>query len=110
MARGIVTSWLGGPGDILMPEPFFSVCIPQYGRTDFLLEAIATLSSQQFRDFEVCISDDRSPDGRQEEIIAALKGGGLSYKFEVQKENRRYDANLRTAISLAGGRYCFLLG
>jgi glycosyltransferase involved in cell wall biosynthesis len=103
-------SWKPIREDALMPEPFFSVCIPQYGRTDFLLEAIATLSRQQFRDFEVCISDDKSPDGRQEEIVAALESTGLSYRFEVQKENRRYDANLRTAIGLAGGRYCFLLG
>jgi glycosyltransferase involved in cell wall biosynthesis len=93
-----------------MPEPFFSVCIPQYGRTDFLLEAIATISRQQFRDFEVCISDDKSPDGRQEEIIAALESGDLAYRFEVQKENRRYDGNLRTAIGFATGTYCFLLG
>jgi hypothetical protein len=100
----------GAIGDILMPEPFFSVCIPQYGRTDFLLVAIASLSRQQFRDFEICISDDRSPDGRQEEITAALASAGLGYRFEVQKKNRRYDANLRTAIGLAGGRYCFLLG
>lgn len=93
-----------------MAEPFFSICIPQYNRTDFLLEALRTLASQRFRDFQVCISDDRSPDGRQEEIIAALKRSGVSYKFQIQKENRRYDGNLRGAIGLAEGRYCFLLG
>ena len=93
-----------------MAEPFFSICIPQYGRTDFLLEALRTVASQRFRDFQVCISDDRSPDGRQEEIVAALKCSGVSYKFRIQEENRRYDANLRDAIGLADGRYCFLLG
>ena len=93
-----------------MAEPFFSICIPQYGRTDFLLEALRTVASQRFRDFEVCISDDHSPDGRQEEIIEALKCSGVAYKFQIQQENRRYDGNLRGAIDLADGRYCFLLG
>jgi glycosyltransferase involved in cell wall biosynthesis len=93
-----------------MAEPFFSICIPQHNRTDFLLEALRTVASQRFRDFQVCISDDHSPDGRQEEIVAALKCSGVSYKFHIQEENRRYDGNLRGAIGLADGRYCFLLG
>jgi glycosyltransferase involved in cell wall biosynthesis len=93
-----------------MIEPFFSVCIPQYCRTDFLLKSLAMLSRQRFRDFEVCISDDNSPDGRQEEIIAVLKCSELAYKFQIQKTNRRYDGNLRAAIALAEGKFCFLLG
>jgi glycosyltransferase involved in cell wall biosynthesis len=93
-----------------MIEPFFSICIPQHNRTDFLLEALRTVASQRFRDFQVCISDDHSSDGRQEEIVAALKCSGVSYKFHVQEKNRRYDGNLRGAIGLADGRYCFLLG
>jgi glycosyltransferase involved in cell wall biosynthesis len=90
--------------------PFFSICIPQHERTDFLLEAIASLAVQKFRSFELCISDDNSQDGRQREIIAAMDRAGLPYKFEIQAKNRRYDGNLRTAISLARGKYCFLLG
>ncbi len=93
-----------------MIEPYFSVCIPQYGRTDFLLKAIESLSIQWFRDFEICISDDNSPDGRQSEIIAALQLNGFQFNFYVQAKNCRYDANLRTAISLARGKYCVLLG
>jgi hypothetical protein len=91
-------------------EPFFSVCIPQYCRTDFLLAALATLSCQRFRDFEICISDDNSPDHRQEEILGALQSSGLAYKFHIQKANLRYDGNLRAAIGLAAGTYCLLLG
>ena len=90
--------------------PFFSVCIPQHDRTDFLLRAIASLAGQGFRDFEICISDDNSQDGRQQEVEAALAASGLAYKFKRRETNGRYDANLRTAIALAEGRYCFLLG
>jgi glycosyltransferase involved in cell wall biosynthesis len=93
-----------------MVKPFFSVCIPQYCRTDFILKAISDLSTQRFCDFEVCISDDNSPDDRQEEIIAALKDSGLTYNFKRQQKNLRYDGNLRAAIGLANGSYCLLLG
>jgi glycosyltransferase involved in cell wall biosynthesis len=91
-------------------ELFFSICIPQYNRTSFLLESLKVLKDQTFRDFEVCISDDRSPDGRQKEIMDYLEASGLEYRFIIQERNLRYDGNLRASIALAQGRYCFLLG
>ena len=50
-----------------LENPTFSICIPQYNRTSFLLEALKTLNEQDFKDFEVCISDDCSTDGRESE-------------------------------------------
>jgi hypothetical protein len=91
-------------------EPYFSICIPQYARTDFLLVALDSLARQSFRDFEICIADDCSPDGRQGEIEAWLKASGIPHVFRRNLRNLRYDGNLRTAIGLARGRYCFLLG
>lgn len=93
-----------------MNQPFFSICIPQYNRTSFLIEACRRLRTQTFDDFEVCISDDRSTDGREEELKAALDGLGLRYTYDGQEKNSRYDANLRSAIGLASGRYCILMG
>jgi hypothetical protein len=92
------------------PAPFFSICIPQYNRTDHLLVAIRTLSVQSYKDIEVCISDDVSPEGRHEEIIACLELSGLDYAYRINAHNLRYDGNLRSAMSLARGRYCFLHG
>jgi hypothetical protein len=91
-------------------RPYFSICIPQYNRTSFLLEALRSLATQTLRDFEVCISDDRSTDGRQPEIIAFLESSGVSFVHGVQPSNTGYDGNLRSAISLARGRYCLLMG
>ena len=90
--------------------PFFSICIPQYNRTSFLIEACKSLLCQTFTDFEVCISDDCSTDGRESELLAFLEQSGLSFVYHRQNHNTRYDGNLRSAISLARGRYCFLLG
>lgn len=94
----------------LIERPFFSVCIPQYNRTSFLLEALRSLAAQSFRDFEVCISDDCSTDHRENEIIDFLKTSGLSYVVQRRESNGRYDKNLRSAIALSRGVYCFLLG
>jgi glycosyltransferase involved in cell wall biosynthesis len=91
-------------------NPFFSICIPQYDRTSFLIEALRVLSLQTFKDFEVCISDDRSPDGRQSDVEQALRDFGLRYAYYRQPKNLRYDGNLRGAIELASGQYCILMG
>jgi glycosyltransferase involved in cell wall biosynthesis len=89
---------------------FFSICIPQYNRTSFLIEALRTINGQTFRDFEVCIADDRSTDGRSHEIIEYLQESGLSFVYQQNAENLRYDGNLRAAIGLASGVYCLLMG
>jgi glycosyltransferase involved in cell wall biosynthesis len=90
--------------------PFFSICIPQYNRSSYLLQALQRLCGQSFRDFEICIADDRSPDGRQQEIVDFLSASGMRFRFVSNTRNLRYDGNLRAAIALSSGRYCLLMG
>lgn len=94
----------------LVDEPFFSICIPQYNRTLFLIEACKTLAEQTFKNFEVCISDDCSTDGKEEQLLEYLRQSGLSFVYHRQEHNLKYDGNLRASIGLSQGRYCFLLG
>ena len=94
----------------LVQRPVFSICIPQHNRTSFLIEACKSLQSQTFTDFEICISDDCSTDGREAELLAFLDGSGCSFVYRCQLSNLRYDANLRASIALARGEYVFLLG
>lgn len=91
-------------------NPFFSICIPQYNRTSFLIEACKVLAQQTFKDFEVCISDDISTDGREQDLIDYLQQSGLSFIYKKQAKNQRYDGNIRASIALARGKYCFLHG
>jgi hypothetical protein len=100
----------GDSPDRAKSPPFFSVCVPQYNRTSFLVEAISALGRQTFRDFEICISDDRSTDGREEEVVEALRATGLPFVYKKQEINQRYDGNLRAAIDMSRGQYCYLLG
>lgn len=90
--------------------PQYSVCIPQHNRTSFVIEVCRSLAAQQFRDFELCISDDCSTDGRQQDLLDYLETSGLSFVYRRLERNGRYDVNLRSAIELASGEYCFLLG
>jgi len=90
--------------------PSFSICIPQFNRTSFLIEACKSLCAQTFKHFEVCISDDCSTDGREAELLEFLRGSGLTFVYQRLDRNSRYDANLRNSIALGGGEFCFLLG
>ena len=91
-----------------MSAPFFSICVPQHNRTSFLVEAVRAIARQQFRDCEVCISDDCSTDGREHEVRAALEASGLAFRFDRRPTNGRYDKNLRSAMDLATGEYLVL--
>lgn len=93
-----------------MSELYFSICIPQYNRTAHLLQALEALRTQSFRAFEVCISDDNSNDGREQELCAWLESSGLSFRYVRQAQSLRYDGNLRASIALASGEYCLLMG
>ena len=94
----------------LIANPFFSICIPQYNRISFLIEACRSLIDQTFKNFEVCISDDCSTDGREKELLEFLEKSNLSFVYHKQEQNKKYDGNLRSSIELAKGKYCFLLG
>lgn len=90
--------------------PLFSICIPHYNRTSFLLKVCESLAAQSFREFELCLSDDGSTDGREGELLASLQRSALPHTYVRQPRTLRYDGNLRAAIALARGRYCLLLG
>lgn len=90
--------------------PFFSICIPQYNRTSFLLYGLERVQAQTLRGVEVCISDDCSTDGRADELLHYLDASGLAYAYVRQARNLRYDANLRSAIGLAQGQFVWLMG
>lgn len=90
--------------------PFFSIAIPHYSRGAHLLEQLRQLGSQTFRDFEVCISEDPSENGRGEDVVALLQTQSIAHAYVRNPRALRYDANLRSAISLCEGRYCLLMG
>ena len=76
--------------------PYFSICIPQYNRTRFLLEALQSIADQSFRDFELCISDGGSTDGGRPDIENALKQLGVPYEdIQVQDAVKDLEAQAK---------------
>lgn len=90
--------------------PLFSICVPQYERTDHFIAALRTFAAQRFRDFEVVVSDGGSGDGGTDRVRSEIERLGLRHVFSVSPERLRYDANLRRAIGLSSGRWCLLMG
>ena len=90
--------------------PYFSICIPQFNRTEFLIAACHSYAEQTFRDFEICISDDCSTDGMSERLREFLSTSGMRYVYSRTTSNLRYDGNLRAAIGLSAGKYLLLMG
>src|SRR2546422_703421 len=93
-----------------LASPFFSVCVPQHNRTSFFLKCLESFRTQTLQDFELCISDGASTDGRSQEILGVLSAWGFSFCFARHEHNLQYDPNLRSSVSLAQGRYCLLFG
>jgi glycosyltransferase involved in cell wall biosynthesis len=91
-------------------RPYFSICIPQYNRTDFLIKALSTFKKQEFKDFEVCIYDDNSNDNGMDKVLTYLENSNMNYSYYRSKNNGRYDVSLRGAIDLSKGKYTLLMG
>ena len=90
----------------------FSVCIPAYNRAKHLPDLLESILVQDFRDFDVVICEDRSPERRQ---IAAIvreyqsRYPGVLLHFE-NETNFGYDGNIRNLVRRASGRFCFFMG
>ncbi len=91
----------------------FSICIPAYKRAIFLAPLLESILSQDFDDYEIIVSEDRSPEREEiKEIVSAYqeKYGNNKIKYFENDKNLGYDGNLRQLIRLAKGKYCFFMG
>lgn len=86
-------------------NPKISVYLPTYNRLHLLKRAVSSLKAQTFKDFEVLIVDDRSPD-RTADYLTELHM--LDSRFvPIQKSSRKRGAcaSRNEAIAAARGTY-----
>lgn len=92
-------------------RPLLSICIPAYNRAALLPSILDSVYTQDFRDFEVVVADDNSPE--QAEIRAVCERYAAQHpntlRFEANPKTLGYDGNLRRLVELARGRYAFFL-
>lgn len=86
--------------------PAVSVVIPTYRRPEFLRIALASVRDQTFKDIEVIVHDDASPEDVAA-IVAAFPE--LPIRFYRHERSLGQTANVISAMRLATGKYLALL-
>jgi glycosyltransferase involved in cell wall biosynthesis len=91
----------------MQSNPFISVCIPAYNRPVELERLLKSLEGQDFRDFEVVITDD-SPNDSVENLIKSLKPD-LTIRYHRNERALGTSKNWNEAIKLAKGSWVKLM-
>ena len=85
-------------------NPKISVIMPVYNvRHEYLHEAIDSILSQTYTDFELIICDDCSPNGAPDEVIASYNDPRIRYV--KNEKNLGISGNTNKMIQLARGEY-----
>ena len=90
-------------------KPTFSVLVPTYNQGSVISETIKSVLIQTFRDFELIIVDNASPDNTVATVKKFLKKD-VRIKLSQNESNLGYPGNLRRCCELASGKYLYFLG
>jgi glycosyltransferase involved in cell wall biosynthesis len=82
----------------------FSVVVPCFGHEKFLPTVIESIWAQTFRDFEIVVVNDGSPDGSAS-VLASLASRSPTRMRVVTTVNAGAHAALNAGAELAAGRY-----
>jgi glycosyltransferase involved in cell wall biosynthesis len=85
-----------------MPQPFFSIGITTYNRHDLLKEALESILSQNFTDFEVIVGNDYQAEVLTGEMLGITDS---RVRFVNYPQNLREIGNMNALLESAGGRY-----
>lgn len=83
--------------------PFFSICIPAYKRSDLLTRLLLSVRDQQFRDFEVIVSDD-SPDESVKKVCDQFSND-FTLRYFKNQPSLGTPENWNQAVRQAGGQW-----
>lgn len=86
--------------------PTVTVIIPTYNRVDLLGEALSSVFSQTYQDFEVIVVDDGSTDNTASTLLPLVKHGLIQY---VYQNNQGELAARNRGIVEAKGQYIAFL-
>ncbi|MBV9759317.1 MAG: glycosyltransferase family 2 protein [Acidobacteriaceae bacterium] len=94
----------------LQRRPLISVIMPVYNTVATeLKEAIESVLAQSYENWELCISDDASPEPHAREIASRFSEGDSRIKTVFRRERGGISQNSNSALELAKGEYvCFL--
>lgn len=90
-------------------KPTFSILLPAYKSAGIIGETIDTILNQTFKDFELIIVDDKSPDNTLEILKKYAKKDKRILVYS-NKINLGYSRNLQECLDKASGKYVYLMG
>ena len=79
---------------------------PQVG---FLRQAVASVQSQIYPDWELCIADDASPDPAVRDALREMAGADTRIKLVLRPENGHISAASNSALAVASGEFVALM-
>ena len=82
-----------------------SIGIPVYNRPNRLVRAVESLQKQNYKNLEIIISDDCSPNPKLVTVIEKLASKDKSIRYFVQKENLGQVLNHVFVFNKAKGKY-----
>lgn len=94
-------------------RPLLTVCIPAYNRADLLVPLLDSILCQGFKDYEILICEDGSPERLNiAAVVRSYQQAGAvdCIRYEENAENLGYDGNLRRLVERAQGEYCVFMG
>jgi len=95
---------------LLVRKPKISVIMPVYNPPlSFLHDAIKSVINQHYDNWELCISDDCSPNPQIKRLLNAYAMKDSRIKVKFREKNGHISANSNTALELATGEYVLLL-
>jgi len=94
----------------LRRHPLISVLLPVYNPDlNFLHSAIASVQSQIYQAWELCIADDASTDARVRLFLEEIALREARIRLVFRETNGHIAACSNAALELAGGEWCALL-
>lgn len=91
-------------------SPTFSIIMPVYNPDPKLLAAaIDSVIDQLYGDWELCISDDVSPNAQVRKMLQAYMAKDKRIKVVFREENGHISANTNSALELATGDYLLFM-
>jgi glycosyltransferase involved in cell wall biosynthesis len=92
------------PGRAALPA--VSVVIPTYKHRDFILDTVNSVLSQTFRDFEIIVVNDGSPDDTASLLRPMAESGMIRY---VEQSNAAAAAARNRGLEMARGKFIAFL-
>lgn len=86
-------------------DPLVSVGVPVYGRPELLKRRLANIVGQTYRNLEIIVSDNASPDPEMDLIARTFASSDPRIRYARQATNIGAGANFEFVLSGSTGRY-----